>query len=91
MTSIEYNDLVECLYRGHDVEFSFGEQHYFLERDNTCHNLYKVSEDLEDAEFLKKIDGENLIVRVNAFLETPLFEGESFNESYSIIDIIDVE
>lgn len=78
MTSIEYNDLVECLYRGHDVEFSFGEQHYFLERDNTCHNLYKVSEDLEDAEFLKKIDGENLIVRVNAFFRNSAVRGEIF-------------
>lgn len=91
MTSIEYNDLVDCLYRGHDFVFLYDGQHYFLERDSSCHNLYKVSANLEESEFIKKIDGDNLIVRVNTFLEMQLFVDKSFNEIYANIDIIDIE
>lgn len=91
MTILEYNDLVDCLYRGHDFIFLYNGQHYFLERDAECHNLYKVSEDLSQAEFLKKICGENLIIRINAFLEDKLFNNQSFNEIYSTIAIIDIE
>lgn len=91
MTIIEYNDLVDCLYRGHDVVFFYNGQHYFLERDEESHNLYKVSKDLALAEFLQKFYGENLILRINAFLENKLFDNKSFNEIYSTISIIDIE
>ena len=91
MTSVEYNDLVDCLYRGHDFVFLYNGQHYFLERDSSCHNLYKVSANLEESELIEKIDGDNLIVRVNAFLEAKFFDMKSFNEIYSIIAIIDIE
>ena len=91
MTSIEYNDLVDCLYRGHDVVFLYKEQQYFLEREDICHNLYKVSANLEESDFERKFDGESLIERVNAFLETALFDGKSFNEIYSSIEIVDIE
>lgn len=91
MTIVEYNDLVDCLYRGHDAIFLYEEQHYFLERDSTNHNLYKVSEDLEASEILQKYAGEGLITRVNAFLEDKLFDGKAFNEIYSEIAIIDIE
>ena len=91
MTSIEYNDLVDSLYRGHDFIFLYKEQHYFLEREETTHNLYKVTENLDFSEFLQKFDGENLIDRINSFLESKLFTNKSFNEIYSIIEIIDIE
>ena len=91
MTSIEYNNLIDCLYRGHDIVFLYKDQHYFLEQDNSCHNLYKASANLDKSEFIKKFDGDNLIVRINAFLEIQLFDGKSFNEIYSIIDIVDIE
>lgn len=91
MTSIEYNNLIDCLYRGHDIVFLYNEQHYFLERDNSCHNLYKVSADLNESEFVKKFKSDDLIVRVNAFLETQLFNGKSFNEIYLFIVIVDIE
>ena len=91
MTSIEYNTLVDSLYRGHDVIFSYKEQHYFLERDDKNHNLYKVSENLDSSQFLQKFNGENLILRVNTFLEAKLFDMKSFNEIYSIVSIIDIE
>lgn len=91
MTSIEYNNLIDCLYRGHDIVFLYKEQHYFLERSNSCHNLYKVSANLNESEVIKKFEGDNLIVRVNAFLEIQLFDGKSFNEIYSSIDIVDIE
>lgn len=91
MTSVEYNDLVESLYRGHDVIFLYNGQHYFLEREKVSHNLYKVSENLEESEFLQRFNGEDLITRVNAFLETKLFTCKSFNEIYYIIDIVDIE
>lgn len=91
MTIIEYNDLVDCLYRGHDVMFLYNGQHYFLEREEESHSLYTVSEDLALAEFLQKFYGNNLILRINAFLEDKLFNNKSFNEIYSAISIIDVE
>lgn len=91
MTSVEYNDLVDCLYRGHDFVFLHNGQHYFLERDNSCHNLYKVSANLDESEFIKKIEGDNLIVRVNAFLEMQLFADKSLNEIYANVNIIDIE
>ncbi len=91
MTGIEYNTLVDSLYRGHDVIFLYKGQHYFLEKDNKNHNLYKVSENLDSSEFLQKFGGDNIILRVNAFLEAKLFDMKSFNEIYSIIAIIDIE
>ena len=91
MTSIEYNDLVDSLCRGHDVIFLYEGKHYFLERDETNHNLYKVSEDLETSEFLHKFNGDNLSIRVNSFLESKLFNEKSFNEIYSTVTIIDIE
>lgn len=91
MTSIEYNNLIDCLYRGHDIVFLYKEQHYFLERDNSCHNLYKVSVNLNESEFIKKFESDNLIISVNAFLEMQLFDGKSFNEIYPFVDIIDIE
>lgn len=91
MTSEEYNDLVESLYRGHDVIFLYNGQHYFLEREKASHNLYKVSENLEESKFLQVFNGENLTVRVNVFLDSKLFRSKSFNEVYSSIDIIDIE
>ena len=91
MTSIEYNTLVDSLYRGHDVIFSYKGQYYFLERDDKNHVLYKVSENLDSSEFLQKFNDENLILRVNAFLETALFDEKSFNEIYLSIEIIDIE
>ena len=91
MTNIEYNDLVDSLYRGHDVVFLYKGQHYFLERDEKNHNLYKVSENLDSSEFLRKFGGENLILRVNGFLEAKVFDMKSFNEIYSKMTIIDIE
>lgn len=91
MTGVEYDDLVDCLYRGHDVLFLYNSQFYYLERDEEKHDLYKVSEDLEAADFLRKFNGENLILRINAFLEAKLFDEKSFNEIYSLITIIDIE
>lgn len=91
MTTIEYNDLVDCLYRGHDVVFLYNGQHYFLERDEESHNLYTVSEDLSLAEVLQKFYGGDLILRINVFLESKIFNNKSFNEIYSTIAIIDIE
>lgn len=91
MTIIEYNDLVDCLYRGHDIIFSYNDQHYFLEREEESHSLYKVSQNLEQIEFLQKFYGENLVVRINAFLENKFFDNKSFNETYPTISIIDIE
>ena len=91
MTSIEYNDLIDSLRRGHDVIFLYEGQHYFLERGETNHSLYKVSEDLETSKFLYKFNGDNLNIRVNSFLESKLFDMKSFNEIYSTIVIIDIE
>ncbi len=90
MTNIEYNELVDCLYRGHDFLFSYKNQEFFLERFDTTHGLYKRA--TEDAfDFVREINGENLIVRINAFLEMPFLDGKSFNDLYSTIDVWEIE
>lgn len=91
MNIAEYNDLVDKLYRGHDFIFLYKEQQYFLEREDECHIIYKVSSDMTKAKLIKKIEGEDVIVRVNSFLNSVLFDKKSFNQLYSNIDIIDIE
>lgn len=91
MTSQEYNDLVDKLYRGHDVILSYQGQRYFLEREEVTHNFYIISDNLEMSKLVKTITGENLIIRINTFLDMPLFSTDSFNEIYSNIDIVDIE
>ena len=91
MNIAEYNDLVDKLYRGYDFIFLYKEQQYFLEREDECHIIYKVSSDMTKAKLIKKIEGEDVIVRVNSFLNSVLFDKKSFNQLYSNIDIIDIE
>ena len=91
MTIVEYNDLVDSLYMGHDVVFLLDGQYYFLEREELCHMLYKTSENLDESKLYKKINGSDLIERVDAFLKMRLFSNKSFNEIYSLIDIIYIE
>ena len=91
MTVVEYNDLVECLYIGHDVVFLLNGQYYFLEKEDFCHKLYKTSKNLEESKLIKEINGNALIERINTFLEMRLFSNKSFNEIYSLINIIYVE
>lgn len=91
MNIAEYNDLVDKLYRGHDFIFSYKEIQYFLEREDECHILYKVSSEITEAKLIEKIEGEDLIARVNNFLNSALFDKKSFNQLYSNIDIIDIE
>ena len=91
MTSVEYNDLVDCLYRGHDFIFVYRGQHYFVEREEVVHNVYKVSENLETSEFFYEIPAETLTDRIDAFLDAKLFNGKAFNEIYAQIEIIDIE
>ncbi|MGN0797652.1 MAG: hypothetical protein ACI4M5_05525 [Christensenellales bacterium] len=71
--------------------FSYKERQYFLEREDKCHILYKVSSDMTEAKLIEKIEGEDLIVRVNNFLNSVLLDKKSFNQLYSNIDIIDIE
>lgn len=91
MTIVEYNDLVDCLYMGHDVVFLLDGQYYFLENEDFCHMLYKTSKNLDESELVKKINGNDLTERVDAFLELRLFSNKSFSELYSLINIIDIE
>ena len=91
MTIVEYNDLVDSLYTGHVVAFLLNGQHYFLEREESCHLLYKTFDDLNESELVKKIDGNDLTERVNIFLEMQLFSNKSFNEIYSLIDVVYIE
>ena len=53
--------------------------------------LYKTSENLDESKLYKKINGSDLIERVDAFLKMRLFSNKSFNEIYSLIDIIYIE
>lgn len=91
MTIVEYNDLVDSLYMGHDVMFLLDGQYYFLEREELCHMLYKTSESLDESKLFKKINGSDLNERVDVFLKMRLFSNKFFNDVYSLIDIIYIE
>ena len=91
MNIAEYNDLVDKLYRGYDFIFSYKEREYFLEREDECHILFEVPSEIMEVKLIEKIEGEDLIVRVNNFLNSTLFDKKSFKQLYSNIDIIDIE
>lgn len=90
MTSIEYNDIVNSLYCGHDIDFIFNGQEYFLEREDECHVLYQVI-DSKTTEVVRRIAGKTLRNRVDSFLGTELFDGNSFSNIYSKVEIVDIE
>lgn len=94
MKIIEYKNLVESLYIGHEFSFSYNNKTYFLERTNEGCELYDISDSglkSNTGNIICKINNKDLIFSINEFLEEKIFDGLSFNEIYVKVKIIDIE
>lgn len=91
MTLLEYNDMVELLYRGHDLDFCMNEDRFFLENEGNNRGLYKYEQNHESAKLIRRFYGKDMVEQVNAFLQTPLFGNKAFFEIYVNIEIVDIE
>ena len=89
MTIMEYKDLKESLYIGHDFEFKYKNNTYFLEKEEDYHKLYLLNE--EDSSLVDEVQESEINDRIDLFFDKKIFDGKSFNEIYSDITIIDIE
>ena len=89
MTIMEYKDLKESLYIGHDFEFKYKNNTYFFEKEEDCHKLYLLNE--EDSSLVDEVQESEINDRIDLFFDKKIFDGKSFNEIYSDITIIDIE
>ena len=90
MNNIEYNDMLDALYHGHDLEFQYNSTIYFLERCENTHELYQMINS-DHGKLIQTIEGTTLQERTDAFLDMPLFENKSFNQLVSQIEILNIE
>lgn len=90
MTAVEYNDMIEDLYHGHELEFKYNSTLYYLERCENTHELYKII-DNDEGILIKTIEGADLIKRTEAFLDMPLFDNKSFNQLIQDIEILNID
>lgn len=89
MTVLEYKDLKESLYIGHDFEFKYKNNTYFLENEDDCHKLYLLTG--EEYSLIDEIQEVEINNRIDLFFDKTIFDGKSFNEIYSDITIMDIE
>lgn len=91
MTMTEYNELVDQLHYGHEVEFKYTGKTYYLEvADDNTYEFYDIT-DINNAVFLQRIIAENTQKRVEAFLNAPLIEGKAFDTLYPYIEYADID
>lgn len=84
MTDSEYNELIDLLHYGHELDFWYNGIRYFLEKlSDSEYELYDITDE-NNGILLRKI-----IVRngdlVATVLNEPVFDGKSINEIYSYI------
>lgn len=94
MKFLEYKNLLEALYIGHEFSFKYKNKSYFLERSNNGYTLYDITDLFEHNVTGKKIceiDNSITVSLVNEFLDKKIFDGLSFNEIYNDVEIIDIE
>ena len=91
MTLIEYNELIDMLNRGHEVEFEYKGRYYYLERGEFEQILYEKSVDGKIITQIETFEGETIEERIDNFVSKKMFDGNSFVHLYSEIEIIDVD
>ena len=91
MTLVEYNELIEMLNNGHEVEFECHGKYYYLERGEHEHILYEKSCDDKEIQRLCSFVGDTVEDRVDAFLDKKMFNLNTFDMLYSEIQILDVD
>ena len=89
MKIVEYNDMVQSLLLGHDLEFLYKNEKYFLENQESSHELYKMIS-VDEGILFYKIEGANIKEQVDGFLSLPIFE-KPISQIYSKIKILDIE
>ena len=77
MTLIEYKELKELLYDGHDFEFKYDDKIYFLEKGEDCHKLYVLM--MEECVLIHEIRANTIKDAVDLFLDKKIFDDNSFN------------
>ena len=91
MTITEYNELVDLLHRGHELEFKYGGKIYYLEVvDENAYDFYDIT-DGGNAILLQRINAGNAAQRAETFLNAPLIDGKPFNALYPYIEYADID
>lgn len=91
MTLVEYNELIDMLNRGHEFEFEYKGNSYYLEREEFEHILYEMNDDRSIITEIKTFHGETVVERVENFVSAKIFNNNSFAHLYSEIEIVDID
>ena len=89
MTKEEFNDMTDALKFGHDLEFSYKNERFFLENFVEYHGLYKMTS-TNDGILIQKIEGSNIKEQIDNFLSLVIFD-KPISQIYSEIEILDIE
>ncbi len=85
MTVSEYNDIVESLRFGHELEFSYNGKRYFFERkEKNGYSIYDITDE-SNGVLMCVIDGKDLDDIGPMLLDKQIIEDKSFNDIYPYI------
>lgn len=89
MTKQEHTELYDALYYGHDAELEISGQHYFLEWGSTGIDVYLMAN--TNGTKIASVVGKDRNDTVNKLFGLTIFDDCSINNSFSTIEIVDIE
>lgn len=91
MTAAEYNELIDLLSRGHELEFSYDGMTYYLEFvGDSAYEFYDITNE-GNGIFIGSIRGKDMRDLVARFMKAPLICGRSFGELYPFIRSVNID